>query len=74
MTSRPSVLSNLTSVGALKLANLKHIVIDASYIDEKKRGILDMKDLHKAVLDLLLRGDFKSAAGDWEDQFRLLLY
>ena len=41
--------------GALSTANLKRVVIDVSYIDQKKRGILDMKDLHEAVIKLLLR-------------------
>ncbi|KAF2805393.1 uncharacterized protein BDZ99DRAFT_467003 [Mytilinidion resinicola] len=70
----PQRISELLESSALKCSNLKHIVIDASYIDEKKRGILDMKDLHKAVLDLLLRGEFKSSEDSWDDQFRLILY
>jgi len=41
--------------GALSTANLKRVVVDVSYIDQKKRGILDMKDLHEAVIKLLLR-------------------
>jgi len=31
------------------------VVVDVSYIDQKKRGILDMKDLHEAVIKLLVR-------------------
>lgn len=74
MTLQHSWSRVLIPTGALKCSNLKHIVIDASYIDEKKRGILDMKDLHKAVLDLLLRPEFKDSDGGWDDQFRLILY
>jgi len=74
MISYPTRSKVLTTIGNLKCANLKHIVIDASYIDEKKRGILDMKDLHKALLDLLLRPEFKNSEVEWDDQFRLILY
>ena len=38
-------------------------MIDVSYIDQKKRGILDMKDLHEPLLKLLLRKEF---VGDGE--------
>lgn len=31
--------------GALQLDRLERIVIDASHIDQKKRGILEMKEL-----------------------------
>jgi protein CMS1 len=43
---------------ALSTANLKRVVVDVSYIDQKKRGILDMKDLHEALIKLLLRTEF----------------
>jgi protein CMS1 len=43
---------------ALSTENLKRVVIDVSYIDQKKRGILDMKDLHEPVIKLLLRKEF----------------
>jgi protein CMS1 len=51
----PDRLIALLEDGALSTANLKRVVIDVSYIDQKKRGILDMKDLHEAVIKLLLR-------------------
>lgn len=34
------------------------MVIDVSYIDQKKRGILDMKELHEPLVKLLLREEF----------------
>lgn len=40
---------------ALSTKNLKRVVVDVSYIDQKKRGILDMKDLHESLIKLLLR-------------------
>jgi protein CMS1 len=55
----PERISALLDQGALSTANLKRIVLDASYIDQKKRGILDMKELHDAVIRLLLRDEFR---------------
>ena len=54
----PDRLSALLEEKALSTENLKRVVIDVSYIDQKKRGILDMKDLHEALIKLLLRKDF----------------
>lgn len=54
----PDRLSALLEDGALSTANLKRVVVDVSYIDQKKRGILDMKDLHEPLIKLLLRKEF----------------
>lgn len=54
----PDRLSALLDENALSTANLKRIVVDVSSIDQKKRGILDMKDLHEALLKFLLRKEF----------------
>lgn len=51
-------MSALLDQDALSTANLKQIVIDCSYIDQKKRGILDMKELHGPLIQLLLRKEF----------------
>ena len=39
--------------GTLKLEDLKRIIIDASYIDQKKRGIFKIKETQKSVMDFL---------------------
>jgi protein CMS1 len=54
----PDRLCALLDEKALSTANLKRVVVDVSYIDQKKRGILDMKDLHEALIKLLLRAEF----------------
>lgn len=54
----PDRLSALLEAKALSTANLKRVVIDVSYIDQKKRGILDMKDLHEPLIKLLLSKEF----------------
>lgn len=54
----PDRLAALLEEKALSTANLKQVVIDCSYIDSKKRGILDMKELHESLTKLLLRKNF----------------
>ncbi|KAF2703896.1 hypothetical protein K504DRAFT_462972 [Pleomassaria siparia CBS 279.74] len=67
----PERLTALLDQNALSTTNLKRIVIDVSYIDQKKRGILDMKDLHESLIKLLLRKEF---VGDEEDGSDLFLF
>lgn len=45
------------------------MVVDASYIDQKKRGILDMKELHEPLIKLLLRKEFVADDSDGNDLF-----
>ncbi|KAF9734944.1 hypothetical protein PMIN06_011017 [Paraphaeosphaeria minitans] len=54
----PDRLSALLDQNALSTTNLKRVVVDVSYIDQKKRGILDMKELHEPLIRLLLRKEF----------------
>jgi protein CMS1 len=68
----PERLSALLEEKALSTANLKRVVIDVSYIDQKKRGILDMKELHEALIKLLLRKEF--VGEDKQDGSDLFLF
>jgi protein CMS1 len=45
--------------GALSAGRLERIIIDASHIDSKKRGILDMKEVESPLIKLLTRPSFK---------------
>lgn len=38
---------------ALKLDDLKRVIIDTSRIDEKKRGVFEIKETQKSLMDLL---------------------
>ena len=38
-------------------------MIDASHIDQKRRGIMDMRETQVPVVQLLSRTDVKEAAG-----------
>jgi protein CMS1 len=49
----PTRLKDLIEKEALKLTDLKAIVIDASYQDVKKRSLMDMSDLFRPLMELL---------------------
>jgi protein CMS1 len=63
----PDRLVALLEEKALSTANLKRLVIDISYIDQKKRGILDMKELHESLVKLVLRKEFRELGGGADD-------
>ena len=49
----PARIRDLVEAEALRINNLKRIVIDGSYIDQKKRSIFDMKEIFVPLLDFL---------------------
>ncbi|KAF8472055.1 U3-containing 90S pre-ribosomal complex subunit-domain containing protein [Kalaharituber pfeilii] len=55
----PGRVLDLIKEDALKLDGLKRVLIDASYIDQKKRGIFEIKETQKSVMDLLLNEKLK---------------
>jgi protein CMS1 len=60
--------------GALSLNSLKRVVVDASHIDQKKRGVMDMKDTMLPLARFLARKEFKERYGDEEKPLALLFY
>ncbi|EAS35070.3 protein CMS1 [Coccidioides immitis RS] len=70
----PVRLNDLIDTGALKLDSLKRIVIDGSYIDQKKRGIFDMKDLHFPLLKFLNRADLRDRYKSRDDKVEILVF
>lgn len=52
--------------GAVSLASIQRILIDASHINIKKQGILDMPELQTPLTQLLSREDLRTRydAGD----------
>ncbi|RGP71101.1 DNA rna dead deah box type [Fusarium longipes] len=61
-------------IGALCLDHLKRLVVDASHIDQKKRGVLDMKDTMMPLARFLSRKEFKDRYGDEKKPLALLFY
>lgn len=60
--------------GALSVEHLKRIVVDASYIDQKKRGVLDMKDTMMPLAKWLTRKELKDRYIDDEKHLDLLFF
>lgn len=55
--------------------HLERIIVDASHIDQKKRGILDMKETQVPLVQLLTRADLKERFGsEGQDKIELLFY
>ncbi|KAJ5335326.1 DNA/RNA helicase DEAD/DEAH box type N-terminal [Penicillium brevicompactum] len=59
----PTRISDLIESGTLKLDELERIVIDGSHIDQKQRGIFDMKETHMPLLKLLTRPELRDRLG-----------
>lgn len=64
----------LTTTGSLKLDELKRIVIDGSHVDQKQRGIFDMKETHLPLLQLLTRPELRERYGDMEKKIEILVF
>lgn len=60
--------------GALSFDKLERIVIDTSYIDLKKRGIFDMAETQKPLIQLLNNESLKSRYKSNGNRITLMLY
>jgi protein CMS1 len=49
----PKRLTDLIEDGALSTASLRRVVLDASYIDEKRRWLFSIKEVGAEVMKLL---------------------
>lgn len=49
-------------------------MIDGSHIDQKKRGIFDMKEVFSPLLRLLTREQFREQYGPKEKSLKVLVY
>ncbi|KAK0656455.1 U3-containing 90S pre-ribosomal complex subunit-domain containing protein [Cercophora newfieldiana] len=70
----PQRLIDLIENGALNLESLKRIVVDASHIDQKKRGITDMRETMMPLVQLLTRKELKERYSDAEKHVDLIFY
>ncbi|KAK5998876.1 Protein CMS1 [Cladobotryum mycophilum] len=70
----PARLAELIDNGALSLDKLQRLVVDASHIDQKKRGVLDMKDTMMQLARFLSRKEFKDRYVDEKKPLSLLFY
>lgn len=58
----------------MSLDNLQRIVVDASHIDVKKLGIMDMKDTMMQLSKFITRQEFKDRYVDEKKPLDLLFY
>ncbi|KAK4130133.1 hypothetical protein BT67DRAFT_465209 [Trichocladium antarcticum] len=70
----PQRLIDLIENDSLCLDSLKRLVVDASHIDQKKRGIVDMKETMLPLTKLLSRGDLKDRFTDEDRHIDLIFY
>ena len=66
--------TNQSYLGALQLGKLQRLVVDASHIDQKKRGVMDMKDTMMPLARFLTSTDFKDRYVDEKKPLALLFY
>jgi protein CMS1 len=60
--------------GALQVDRLERIVVDASHIDQKKRGILEMKDTQVSLTNWLRQKEFWERYAAQNGGIQLLFY
>ncbi|OAA75159.1 hypothetical protein LEL_07147 [Akanthomyces lecanii RCEF 1005] len=63
-----------TPARALSLEGLHRVVVDASHIDQKKRGIMDMKDTMMPLAKFICRKEFQGRYTDEEKPLSLLFF
>ncbi|KUJ07321.1 uncharacterized protein LY89DRAFT_677939 [Mollisia scopiformis] len=70
----PTRLKDLLDDGALQVDRLERIVVDASHIDQKKRGILEMKETQVPLTAWLGQKEFRERYGAPTGGIQLLFY
>lgn len=53
---------------------IERIVIDGSHIDQKQRGIFDMKETHFPLLKLLTRPELRDRYGASKKKVQILVF
>jgi protein CMS1 len=61
-------------LGALAVDKLERIIVDASHIDQKKRGVLEMRETLIPLTQWLNRKEFKDRYGQHGSGIDLLFY
>ena len=68
------IYTNCLRRDALKVDSLERVLVDASHVDVKKRGILDMRETLTPLIDLLNRAELKARYMSQEKRIQLLIY
>ncbi|KAI6381809.1 csm1-like protein [Pyricularia grisea] len=70
----PVRLMDLLDNGALSTKSLRRIVVDASHIDQKKRGVMDMRETAIPLARWLARPEFKERYVHDDNRLDLIFY
>ncbi|KAM7187129.1 U3-containing 90S pre-ribosomal complex subunit domain containing protein [Naviculisporaceae sp. PSN 640] len=70
----PQRLIDLMENEALLIGDLKRIIVDASHIDQKKRGIMDMRETLMPLVKLLTKKELKDRYTDPDQPLDLIFY
>ncbi|KAI9819392.1 MAG: hypothetical protein M1826_001141 [Phylliscum demangeonii] len=70
----PTRILDLLKAGALSVERLDRIVVDSSYVDQKRRGIFDMRETFTPLMEFLSRPELKARYGASEKRLDLLFY
>ncbi|KAF8848782.1 hypothetical protein BDZ45DRAFT_256126 [Acephala macrosclerotiorum] len=70
----PTRLKDLLRDGALQVDRLERIIVDTSHIDQKKRGILEMKETQVPLIVWLGQKEFRERYGAQAGGIQLLFY
>lgn len=62
------------AAGTLSVDKLERIVVDGSYVDQKKRSIFDMRETFMPLVSLLNRSELKGRYGARKNKLDLLVY
>ena len=73
-SSQETKIFMLIDVGALDSSTIECVIIDCSYIDQKKRGIFDMRETQQPLMQLLNRHELKSRFGGSKEEIHLIMY
>lgn len=60
--------------GALSIEKLERVVVDASHIDQKRRGVLDMRETQVPLVLWLNRRELKERFGQMDNGIDLIFY
>jgi len=74
VTKHGSAAESDGALGALSTENLQWIVVDASHIDQKKRGIIELKDVHGPLVKLLNLDILKERYDQAQGGLRLIFF
>ncbi|KHJ33518.1 hypothetical protein EV44_g4429 [Erysiphe necator] len=70
----PQRIIDLIIDGTLRVDHLKRIIIDASHIDQKKRGILEIKETQVPLVKLLALKEIRERFVTEKDNIKLIFY